>query len=160
MPKNNINVSGRRFGRLSAMTISHVDKWGRNYWNCRCLCGVTKAIRADNLIKGNILSCGCLSLDVHTKHGMTKTPEYVSWLSMKRRCLDKDAHNYKYYGGRGIKICNRWLEFENFFGDMGHRPRGTSIDRINNNLGYEPSNCRWADKTTQRRNRNDYDLGP
>ena len=83
------------------------------------------------------------------KHGMSRTPTHNSWRQMKSRCLDPNSNGYKYWGGRGIKVCKRWLEFENFLQDMGVRPEGTTLDRINNDGNYEPKNCRWATKAEQ-----------
>lgn len=86
-------------------------------------------------------------------HGMSNTREYQSWHMMKQRCGNPNATDYKNYGGRGIKVCKRWERFENFFRDMGPRPIGTTLDRINVNKGYSQSNCRWASKKQQERNR-------
>lgn len=88
-----------------------------------------------------------------SEHGMTKTPEYLSWCSMKSRCYNQNAVGFKLWGGRGITVCDRWASsFENFLADMGPRPKGTSLDRINNDGNYEPGNCRWATRSEQRRN--------
>jgi len=87
------------------------------------------------------------------KHGYYGTPTYSSWTSMKSRCVNKKMSNYKYYGGKNIRVCDRWGTFENFLADMGERPLGMTLDRINSSLGYTPENCRWADIRTQNRNR-------
>jgi len=89
------------------------------------------------------------------KHGQTYTPTYRSWEAMKYRCNRESYSLYREYGGRGITYCERWEKFENFFADMGHRPAGKTLDRIDTDGNYEPSNCRWADASTQRRNRRD-----
>lgn len=126
----------------------------------RCDCGIVKDIRVGNLVGGTAISCGCYSIELSTnrltKHDAYYTPEYSSWSSMVRRCTSPRATSWPRYGGRGIRVCDRWLEsFENFYADMGVRPEGTSIDRINPNGNYEPSNCRWATNKQQRNNRRD-----
>lgn len=88
---------------------------------------------------------------LHTK-GKTKTPEYQSWCSMNQRCNNPNDPKFSYYGGRGIKVCQRWTDFANFFADMGARPEGTTLDRINADMGYTPENCRWATKRQQQNN--------
>jgi hypothetical protein len=90
-------------------------------------------------------------------HGLTNSPEWRSWSAMRSRCLNPNYARYDLYGGRGISICERWNAFENFLEDMGPRPQGTSLDRINNNVNYEPDNCRWADALTQRHNQRRHD---
>lgn len=92
-------------------------------------------------------------MDARIKHGRWGTPEYKSWDHMKQRCLNSNQKVYNNYGGRGIKICKNWLQFEKFYRDMGERPKGTTLDRINNNGNYEPSNCRWATWEQQMANR-------
>lgn len=88
-------------------------------------------------------------------HGMTKSPEYITWRGMHDRCRHKGHYGYKYYGGKGVKVCERWNRFENFLADMGRRPKGSWLDRKKNGLGYRKSNCRWATPTEQRLNRHD-----
>ncbi len=104
---------------------------------------------------GKNMSKSINKLNKYTK--VTENPSYSVWCEMKRRCLDKNRHNYKYYGGRGIKVCDRWLNsFDNFYNDMGEQPKGFEIDRIDNNKNYTPDNCRWIDHRANTLNRNAY----
>jgi hypothetical protein len=124
----------------------------------RCKCGVLKECRRSGVIAGITKSCGCLQKEVtrsiNLKHGHNtkrdgQSPTYVSWSCMKTRCLNRNCQRWKDYGGRGIKICKRWSKFENFLKDMGKRPPNRSLDRINNDGDYKPSNCRWATQRMQ-----------
>lgn len=124
----------------------------RRKWLCRCDCGNTKVIRLDALQAGMTLSCGCLHKERVSTHGLTGTREYRIWSRMKRSCNVKGDKDYPSYGGRGIKICERWKSFKNFLADMGPS-NGLQIERKNNNKGYSPSNCVWATVTQQARNR-------
>lgn len=144
-----VDLTGRVYGQLTVVRLFEVLKPKCvTRWLCRCDCGREKIVRGSNLHSGQVSSCGCW------KRGLTKTPTYSSWSSMKSRCLNPRNTNYPMYGGRGVRICDRWLEsFDNFFADMGERPSlDHSIDRIDVDGHYEPNNCRWADRSTQRRN--------
>ncbi len=155
----------QRFGRLvvfeqAGRTNSQVA------WRCVCDCGKQTVVRGSELRSGTTKSCGCLGREISrqkaTKHGHTlngASREYHSWQSMHRRCCNPEHKHWKHYGGRGIKIYPPWRSsdpngFSNFLSDMGKRPTGTCLDRIDNNDHYSPSNCRWATPLQQHRNRN------
>lgn len=155
------DLTGQRFGRL--VVISAAPKsMGRNArWNCLCDCGNRSTPREYNLVAGLTQSCGCtwatrrLTADT-TKHGHARghgTREYRSWCSMMTRCFNKADASYAKYGAAGITVCERWRDFTNFLADMGPRPPGKTLDRINNLGHYEPDNCRWATFAEQQRNR-------
>lgn len=149
-----IDMTGQTFGRLTVLRF-HEARNTNAYWWCRCECGNEKSVARVKLINNKTRSCGCLRREGNArKHGMSKSREYSSWLAMKDRCSRPEATRYERYGGRGIKICARWENsFENFLSDMGPRPENTSLDRINPDGDYEPTNCRWADPVTQTNNR-------
>jgi hypothetical protein len=130
----------------------------RRYFECRCDCGNVKSVRLGLIRNGQSKSCGCLITEtqklLRTTHGRTGTLEYKSWSAMKERCGNPKNIKWNLYGGRGIIVCDRWLNsFQNFFNDMGPRPVGTTLDRINSNGNYEPSNCRWSTILEQNKNR-------
>lgn len=142
---------GEKFGRLSV--ISGVVRIKKEAWvKVLCDCKVEKMVRITELNNGKTSSCGCARLEANTIHGYSKSRVYKIWKGIVKRCCNSNASGYYNYGERGIKVCDRWLNFENFLEDMGEPKEGESIDRINNNGNYEQSNCRWATKTTQMRN--------
>lgn len=148
-----IDLTGRVFGRLTVIR-RHGSVGNNTGWECLCSCGNTRTISRENLRVGRTKSCGCLRKDLMTTHGLSKHDGYNSWSDMIKRCTYKDMPVYRYYGGRGVKVCERWMSLENFLSDMGPRPsKRHSIDRIDNDGDYEPSNCRWATQTQQNRNR-------
>lgn len=146
-----LNLTGQKFGKLTVLKLSYTKRY--TYWKCLCDCGIEKIILGTRLTAGRTRSCGCLAKTNGIKHGMRHTRSYKSWQGMKSRCLNKSVSSYKDYGGRGIKICKKWMKFENFYKDMGNRPNGTSLDRINNNKGYYKKNCKWSTPEEQNINK-------
>ena len=157
---NTKNLTGHKFGRLTVLSQS--KNIGRRVaWNCQCECGYLCVAISHLLTSGCTRSCGCLRVDVSRKrmtiHGHAKRgaviPEHKVWTRMWNRCNDQTFSNYARYGGRGIKVCERWLSFQPFLDDMGPRPSVKhSIDRINNDGNYEPGNCRWSTQLEQMQN--------
>lgn len=154
------DLTGQIFGKL--LVIERDLKYGgfkqETRWKCVCECGNISSVRSYCLRKGHTKSCGCfgksnLKPEASTKHGLYNTRTYHSWEQMKQRCLNPKATRYPTYGGVGITVCERWLEFKNFYEDMGDRPVGKTLDRINPYGNYEPSNCRWATYKEQVHNR-------
>jgi len=149
------DLAGQRFHRLTV--ISLVLEPGKQLrWLCSCECGATKVARPDHLINGRVKSCGCWRQDFirgNETHGEANTDEYSIWVGMIYRCQHVQFAGYHNYGGRGIRVCDRWRRYEDFLEDMGRRPtKRHSLDRIDNNGNYEPGNVRWATRSQQMRN--------
>lgn len=150
-------MKNKRFGRLTA--IKHAGRNERNsaLWLCTCDCGNEKLVAYAELKTGRTKSCGCIrrerAAQMNAKHGMSYSKEFVSWTKAKDRCFNSKHPAFHKYGGSGITMCDKWKNsFEEFYSELGLCPRGHTIDRIDNNKGYEPGNCRWASKKTQSQN--------
>lgn len=150
------DLTGKTFNRLTVINRAESRRQPSGklvtYWNCKCICGNITQVRGYDLKEERIKSCGC----INKKHGLSNTRVYSAWHHMKQRCYSPNCKAYKDYGGRGIKICSEWLEdFRSFYNwaiNSGYK-EDLTIDRIDVNGNYEPSNCRWVDDFTQRRNK-------
>lgn len=164
-----IDITDHRYGRLVVLDVVGRDvRYRRPIWLCLCDCGNTITVSSNRLRSKNTTSCGCWKLEkssktgqANRKHGESQcgsangqpSREYRAWHGLRDRCLSPKNKDFAKYGGRGITVCERWNSFENFLADMGRCPPERSLDRINNDGNYEPSNCRWATPSTQNKNR-------
>lgn len=153
-----IDLTGKVFGRLTVISRNGSDSHKNAKWLCQCTCGSKKAITSGSLRNKRTQSCGCFFKDMmrqlNTTHGKSHTREFCIWSGIKERCLNQNNKSWPRYGGRGIKIYKLWLDdFKNFLNDMGKCPENYSIERIDNDGDYEPSNCMWIPKKFQMRNR-------
>jgi hypothetical protein len=153
-----VDIIGQRFGRLTVVSRAGSTNEGKACWNCRCECGQTITAQGKDLRTGHTKSCGCwrryITGEYARIHGMKNTPEYRSWSQAKGRCNSQTNESYERYGGRGITMAYEWENsFEAFYAHIGPRPAGHTLDRIDNEKGYQPGNVRWATPTQQSNNR-------
>lgn len=153
------DIVGQRFGRLTVIEFDHADAHRNLYWLCECDCGNRTLVTRGGLISGNTTSCGCYNkeriIKSSTTHGLSRTPLYKAWRDMRTRCENENSKAYHRYGGRGINVCEEWKTFENFkdWALASGYNQGLTIDRIDNDHGYSPDNCRWVDWSVQGNNR-------
>jgi hypothetical protein len=155
-----LNLTAQVFGKLTAVEPTGARSSSGLVWRCLCACGAGTEVSVGKLRSGNTTSCGCARREANAKRAThantirnTLSPTYMSWKAMRARCNNPNAQFYYSYGARGVRVCERWDSFAAFLEDMGERPEGRTLDRIDVNGDYEPNNCRWATPVQQRANR-------
>ena len=152
-----VDLTGKRYNRWRVLSREENSPSGKAKWLCECACGQQGIVFSTALRSGISTSCGCRHIEIVTElkttHGLCTTKAYKSWIDMRDRCSNPNNDQYHNYGGRGIQCCTRWNDFQKFFNDMGERPKRLTLERINNEKGYEPDNCKWATYTEQANNR-------
>lgn len=151
------DIRGKSFGRLAVKSFHGRNEHGHVLWDCDCECGASIVASGIDLRRNHTKSCGCLKNDLLVsrvrKHGLSKSKAYMVWSAMKGRCTNKRNKCYPDYGGRGIAVCDRWLSFDNFLSDMGEPEEKMMLERMDNESGYGPENCKWATRIVQSNNR-------
>lgn len=151
-----VDLSGKRFGRLS-VTRKGATKGGKAHWLCVCECGHEVIVSGDSLRAGRTKSCGCIRREntskMFSKHRKLHTSAYSAWQNMMSRCNNSNRRDYDNYGGRGIRVCSEWQSFIGFYADMGDCPKGHTLERLDVDGDYSKSNCEWASRKAQNRNK-------
>src|SRR5215469_14039031 len=154
MQKDLLDYTGHQFGDWLVLAEAPKNRFGHRAWFCRCICGIERSVLIAHLKSGRSQGCGCSAVERKTKHGMRKSPHYGRWREMHQRCRNPKNLRFQAYGGRGITICDEWYDLDTFIRDMGPTWRpGLTLDRIDNDLGYSPENCRWIPLPDQSKNR-------